>query len=95
MSKNTIQFNKPYNFEGTDYKEVDLSGLDNLTTSDLLTVEQQFNAAGNFAVMNELSLGFTMLVAAKASGKPIEFFHRLPAKEGFKVKNEVMGFLNA
>ncbi|MEH7122113.1 hypothetical protein V7127_02590 [Bacillus sp. JJ1773] len=95
MNLKKIIFKKPYKFENTDYKEVDLSGLDDMKTSDLIDADVQFSTSGQFSVMNELSLGYAIIVASKASGKPVEFFEGLPATEGLKVKNVVMGFLNA
>lgn len=89
-----ITFQKPYKFEEKDYTEIDLSNLEKLTTKDLVEADTQFSAEGNFAVMNEMSIGYTAIVAAKVTQKPIEFFHSLPANEGIKVKNIIMGFLN-
>ncbi len=90
-----ITFKKPYKFEGDEYKEVDLSGIENLSTKDLIDADKQFNTSGQMALMNEMTTGYSCIVAAKASGKPVEFFESLPAGEGLKVKNKVMGFLNA
>lgn len=90
-----VVFSKPYEFEGESYEEVDLSGLENLSTTDLIEADKQFSTSGQFAMMNEVTIGYTIILAAKASKKPVEFFERLPAKEGIKVKNMVMGFLNA
>lgn len=94
MNQKKITFKKPYKFENRDYKEVDLSGLDDMKTSDLIDADVQFSTSGQFSVMNELSLGYAIIVASKTSGKPVEFFEGLPATEGLKVKNVVMGFLN-
>lgn len=93
MSKNNvITFKKPYSFEGKEYKEVDLSGLENLTGKDLTDADRIFVSAGNVAPMNEMSIGYACIIAAKATGLPQEFFEGLPAKEIIKVKNEVMTF---
>jgi hypothetical protein len=91
----TVEFRKPYTFEGEEHKEVDLSGLDNLSTKDILDADKRFAASGQTALMNEMVTGYCLIVASKASGKPIEFFEQLPASEGLKVKNVVMAFLNA
>ncbi|MEK5069816.1 phage tail assembly protein [Sporosarcina sp. FSL K6-1508] len=89
-----VVFKKPYPFEGTDYKEVDLSKLDELSTGDLIKADSQFSQIGQFSVMNELTTGYACILSSKATGKPIEFFEGLPAREGLKVKNIVMSFLN-
>ncbi|MCM3567849.1 phage tail assembly protein [Neobacillus mesonae] len=92
--ENVVVFNKPVQFEGKEYKEVDLSGLDSLTAADLIEADKVFGTSGQFAVVNEMTLGYTLIVASRASNLPIEFFNQLPAREGLKVKNKVMAFLN-
>lgn len=95
MDELKVIFKKPYNFEGQEYKEIDLSGIENLSTKDLIEADKQFNLSGQMAMMNEMTTGYSCIIAAKATGKPVEFFENLPAGEGLKVKNKVMGFLNA
>lgn len=90
-----IIFKNPYSFEGKEYTEVDLSEIENLSTGDLIEADKQFNASGQMALMNEMTTGYSCIIAAKATKKPVEFFENLPAGEGLKVKNKVMGFLNA
>lgn len=89
-----VKFKSPYNFEGKEYTEVDLSGLEKLSAADLIDADKQFSASGQFAMMNEVTLGYCLIVASKASGKPVEFFQQLPASDAIKVKNVVMNFLN-
>lgn len=90
-----IQFKKPFNFEGKEYKEVDLSKLEQLNTADLIQADGQFGDSGQFAVMNEMTTGYACILAAKATDKPVEFFQQLPAIEGVKVRRVVMGFFNS
>ena len=90
-----VIFQKPFNFEGKEYKEVDLSNIENLATKDLIEADKIFNNTGQVALMNEMATGYTCIIASKATELPIEFFENLPAREGLKVKNKVMGFLNA
>lgn len=89
-----VKFKAPYTFEGKEYTEVDLSGLEKLSAADLIEADKQFNSSGQIAMMNEVSLGYCLIVASKASGKPIEFFQKLPAPDAIKVKNTVINFLN-
>ncbi|MEK3955306.1 hypothetical protein [Psychrobacillus sp. FSL K6-1464] len=96
MSKEfIIEFKNPFNFEGNEHKSVDLSGIENLTTGDLIKADGQFGEIGQFAVMNEMTTGYACIVASQASGKPVEFFQQLPAVEGVKLKRLVMGFFNS
>jgi hypothetical protein len=91
-SEYLIEFKKPYTFESQEYKEIDLAGLESLTAKDLMDAEKQFAASGLVAAINEMSMGYVCIVAAKASKLPVEFFEKLPANEAIKVKNEVTGF---
>lgn len=93
-NKLLVVFKKPYKFESTEYNEVDLSKLDDLSTGDLIQADGQFSQIGQFSVMNELTTGYACILSSKATGKPVEFFEGLPAREGLKVKNIVMSFLN-
>lgn len=91
----TIEFNKPYEFEGTKHTEVDLSEIESLSTKDLADIDKVFNtqAQGNIEVLKEMNIVYSCIVAAKVTQKPIEFFQGLPANEGIKIKNMVTGFL--
>ncbi len=90
-----LKFKKPYTFEGKEYKEIDLSGIESLSTKDLLEADKKFNASGQMALMNEMTTGYSVIIASKATSLPVEFFENLPASEGLKVKNTVMNFLNS
>lgn len=89
-----LKFKKPYKFEGEEYKEIDLQNIEDLSTRDLLDADKAFNTSGQMALMNEMATGYSLIIASKATKLPIEFFENLPANEGLKVKNIVMGFLN-
>jgi hypothetical protein len=90
-----IKFKKPYKFEGKEYTELDLSGLDNLSASDMIAVDNYMKrtAATAVNVMPEVSIEYACVFASKATQLPVEFFTSLPPKEAMKVKNRVMGFL--
>lgn len=95
MNKKLIlKFNKPYDFEGKKHEEVDLRGLDNLTTKDLITADKIFISSGQMAAVNETSIGYVCIIASKSSDQPIEFFEKLPIKEGLKLKGIVTSFLS-
>lgn len=92
--KTIVTFRKPYNFEGKEYKEVDLSNIENLTADDLVETEKIFSASGGFSMVPELSPLYAFTIASRASKLPLEFFRHLPIKDGLAVKNTVVGFLN-
>lgn len=89
-----IKFKKPYKFEGKEYGEIDLSGLENLTATDMIKVNNYMDrTASGVQVMPEVSLEYACVLASKAAKLPVEFFLNLPPKQAIKVKNRVMGFL--
>lgn len=88
-----IKFNKPYEFEGQTYNEIDLSDVENISTKDLIEVDKLFYQSGNLAPTSEMSMAYACLVASKAAKKPVEFFNKLPGREGIKIKTQVVSFL--
>lgn len=91
-----VEFRKPYKFEGKEYKGIDLSGLENLTASDLAAVDRTVQ---HRAYSTRDLLGVTsdhiMHFSALATGQPIEFFKGLPLKDAARVNAVVAGFLLA
>ena len=89
-----IKFAKPYLFEGKEYTEVDLSGLERLNAASMIDVNRKMSRGqSGIDVLPEVSLEYAINIAEKATTLPIEFFLCLPPKEAIKVKNRVMGFL--
>ena len=89
-----IKLKKPYQFEGKEYTEIDLSGLEELTAADMIARENQYDRKSpGINVMPEVKVGYAVMMAARAAKLPVEFFNGLPPKEAMKVKNRVMGFL--
>ena len=88
-----LRFKKPYTFEGETYTEVDLSGLEDLSAADLCKVGKMVKKIDGVDPIAEMSLSYAIFMAARVTGKPLEFFQQLPAREAVKLKNLVVGFL--
>ena len=88
-----LKFRKPYKFEGVEYTEVDLSGMEDMTAADLCAVGTIMTKLGIVNPVAEMTVDYAIYMAARASGKPVEFFQGLPPKEGIRLKNMVTGFL--
>lgn len=88
-----VVFKNPFTFEGIVYKDVDLSGLENLSAADMIAVNKIIERSGTVNVPPEMSLEYACLISARACGKPVEFFKALPPKEALKIKNRVTNFL--
>lgn len=91
-SSTLVKFIKAYRFEGKDYTEVDLSGMDGLSAEDMIAADRYLTRSGSFSVMPEMTLEYACFIAARASKQPIEFFRGLPPKDAIKVKNRVTSF---
>ncbi|MGN1126380.1 MAG: phage tail assembly protein [Ruminococcus sp.] len=92
-AKRVIVLNTPIDFEGATYKEIDLSGLDELTGKDIKFISKQYRRLGGSAMTKELDIEYLQLVAAKATGLPVEFFDELKAKDSTTVEVIVRNFL--
>lgn len=85
-----IKFSKPVTFEGREYTEADLSGLADMTATDMIAVSKFVNVT---SVLPETSLEYALHMAARATDLPVELFMKLSMKDTMKVKSKVTGFL--
>lgn len=85
-------FDKPFNFEGKEYKEVDIP-LDGLTGQDISAAKREWAGSGNFSPVPAADSDFCAAVAARATKLPVDFFYALPAKEYTKLTQAVSNFL--
>lgn len=88
----TVHFSKPYIFEGEEYKELDLSPIQDLTTTDLIFIDKVYAGLHKSApLVRYTDTQYVELVAKRALNKPIEFFNQMSAKDF----SEVMGVISA
>ncbi len=89
-----IKFEKPFTWEDKVYKEIDLSGLEDLTGQDMILVSRTIKKSGGNtdSAIPEASAEYAFLFAARATKMPVEFFQALPAKIALKVRVTVMNF---
>lgn len=90
--KIVVEFKKPCKFEGKEYTELDLSGLEKLTVQDVIDVQRELIDQGNTAALGiiESTTGFAMSLATKASRKPVELFKLMPRSAMNQVQQTVM-----
>ena len=91
-----VKLNRPYVFEGKEYPEIDLSGLDKLTIQDAIDTQRQLFGEQEVAaaVLCETTTAFARTIAAKATEQPIEFFKLMPRGVSRRVAAAVRGYLN-
>lgn len=83
---------KPVVFEGTEYREIDLSGLENLTAQDMIDSDKFAQKAGTLTLVPATGAEFAIFMASRATGMPIEFFRLLPARAVVRLQNLVTNF---
>lgn len=90
-----LKFRKPYKFEGVEYTEVDLSGLEDVTAGTLENIGKILSkkSPGLNPATIEMEMGYCELLAARVTGKPLEFFQRLPGRDAIALKSKIVGFL--
>lgn len=90
-----IKLSKTYKLDGREIKELDLSGLKDLTMGDYEQVRKYLTSKGITppAMLAEADPTVTNAYAAVACHLPFEFFEGLNLPDGYAVKNKVMGFI--
>lgn len=87
-----IIFKKPYNFEGTMYDSIDLSGLEDIKGRQLTAIEKAYGKTSVIASMPETTTTYAKIAAAAVTGLPAEFFEDLPGKELQKIRTAITRF---
>ena len=93
-----LVFKKPVIFEGKEYTSLDFSPMEDWTFDDVASISRKFNklsgadAGPMDAVLPESNPEYDMLIAAKATGMPIDFFKRLPARETGALRSLIISF---
>lgn len=90
-----VKFRRPYHFEGKEYTQVDLSGMEDVSAGALQNVGRALlkKRPGLNPSTIEMTMDYANMLAARVTSLPLEFFERLPGKEGMKIKTAVVGFL--
>ncbi len=89
----TVKFPRSHEFEGQTYTELDLSGLEDLTEADLAQCEREFIRMGFVDTTKEFNSRYCILIAQKATCKPIEFFTSLKLPNVIALKGVISAFL--
>lgn len=87
-----IELTKPITFENKEYKEIDLSGLENLSAESLCRADNRLTKMGIVAAVKETNCEFCAMIAAEATELPVEFFKALSAKDFSRIARAVQSF---
>lgn len=86
------EFTKPYTFEDKTYTRL-VFDFEKLIGDDLVAIENEMAAVGEFALSPEISTSFLYRLAAKAAKVGSDVILHLPIREFGKVKNKAQSFL--
>lgn len=85
-------FSKPYVFEDEEVKEIEID-LDSLKGSDIEAAKKEFSKEGHFSAILGADPVFCMMLAARLTKRPKEFFDDLPGKDYLAISQEIQNFL--
>lgn len=79
-------------FEGNEYTQIDLSGLEELSGEEYGSLLKQTENLDGADMVPEKSLTFAYLAAAKVTGLPYDFFKKLSAKDTARLRYSIGSF---
>lgn len=87
-----LKLSKTYHWEDETISELDFSGLENITASDMIKANRILTNSGEVSILPENDLHYSLIIASSATGHPIEFFKTLKPRDALKVKGKVNTF---
>lgn len=88
----THVFKKPFDFEGKTYDKL-VFDFEGLLGSDMIAVENEMAAVGEYVLSPEISTSFLSKMAARAAGVGSDLIEHLPIRDFGKIKNKSRDFL--
>lgn len=85
-------FKNPYTYEDKTYTEL-VFDFEKLIGDDLVAIENEMAAVGEFALSPEISTSFLYRLAARAAGVGSDVIVNLPIRDFGKIKNKSRDFL--
>ena len=86
------EFTKPYTFEEKTYTRL-VFDFEKLIGDDLVAIENEMAAVGEYALSPEISTSFLYRLAAKAAGVGSDVIAHMPIRDFGKIKNKSRYFL--
>ena len=92
-----VKFKKPYIWEGKEYTELDLSGLEKLKVQDAIEIQSELfdEQETASALLSETTTSFARKLACRATGIPIEFFKLMPISASRQITAKVQEHLGS
>lgn len=86
------EFQKPYTYENKIYTKLEFD-FEKLIGDDLVAIENEMAAVGEYALSPEISTSFLYRLAARAAGVGSDVISHLPIRDFGKIKNKSRDFL--
>ena len=86
------EFQKPYTYEDKTYTKLEFD-FEKLIGEDLVAIENEMAAVGEYALSPEISTSFLYRLAARAAGVGSDVISHLPIRDFGKIKNKSRDFL--
>lgn len=86
------EFAKPFTFEDKTYTKL-VFDFEKLIGDDLVAIENEMAAVGEYALSPEISTSFLYRLAAKAAGVGSDVIAHMPIRDFGKIKNKSRDFL--
>lgn len=88
-----IHLRKTYQFEERSVSEVDMSGLEDLTTRDMVRANKILLSNGTASLSTtEMTVEYAMVIASFATDLPLEFFMQLKPRDAILIRKAVTDF---
>lgn len=87
-----INLARPYTYEDKTYNKF-VFDFEGLIGEDLVDIETEMTAVGEFALSPEISTSFLYRLAARAAGVGSDVISSLPIRDFGKIKNKSRDFL--
>ena len=87
--KKILELVRTYPFEGEEISSLDFSGIENLTAENMIRANNIMENSGISATVPENTMYYALIIAADATGMPIEFFKKLRPRDAVNVRRMV------
>ena len=84
-----MRLEKPYSFDGKEYKEIDLNGIADLSSMHDSAAENRMAREGFMVTETSFNYLYACVIASMAAKLPEDFFTGQPLYETVKLKNAV------
>ena len=88
----THKFKTPFEYAGQKYEKMEFD-FEKLIGTDMIAIEDEMAAVGQYALSPEISTAFLSKMAARAAGVGSDVIEHLPLRDFGRIKNESRNFL--